>query len=775
MFAKSINLAGRTEAPIRTVAAVAPIPGEVRARLLASLFERRDSIVNGGVAGILVGGIVVSSGSAEWAAWWLAAHTFLFLTRLVHIARYNARAEPDPIAEAPRFAAGGFSSALLWGMLGGLSLLLLDNALLQAAVVITASGVAGGTASRNAGFPALAKMQVAATLLLTSAGGAARAEPLYLFIAMLCLLHVYSLVSLVTRLHADELALLLTSRERAAMAEALACQNERFEAALDNMSHGLCMFDAAHRVVVHNRRYVELCGDSEGNVAPGTPLRDLFATHDRVSDSETAFDALQTMLAAHGRAEFENVLADGRTLSIAYNAMPSGGTVAVYSDVTERRRAEARLAFLARHDPLTGLPNRTQFAEAVERALSADEAGEATTAVLCLDLDRFKAVNDTLGHPAGDALLRAVAGRLSETVGAEGFVARFGGDEFSVLVERTCLATATGLADRIVRALSAPYVLDEQQALIGASVGIALAPVDGTDPEGLLKHADLALYRAKSDGKGIWRFFESTMGTVAQTRRQLEIELRDALINGNFELHYQPCIDVVSGQVTACEALLRWRHQSKGLILPDEFIGLAEEVGLIIPIGDWVLRQACSEAARWPDTMRVCVNVSAVQFRACTIVGGVISALGSSGLAPHRLELEITETALVEDEAATLKALAQLRSLGVRVAMDDFGTGYSSLSYLRSFPFDRIKIDGSFIRGLADNTECRAIVRAVSGLGVTLGIAVTAEGVETDEQLHFVRAEGCAEAQGYLMSLPLDVPALTRFLSNEGARLSSAA
>ena len=452
--------------------------------------------------------------------------------------------------------------------------------------------------------------------------------------------------------------------------------------------------------------------------------------------------------------------------------MPSGGTVAVCADVTERRRAEGRLAYLARHDPLTDLPNRTQFAEAVERALSRDAPGPGSGAVLCLDLDRFKAVNDTLGHPAGDALLRAVAARLSETVGDQGVVARFGGDEFSVFLERACLSTATALAERIIIELSEPYLADEQQALIGVSVGIALASITELDTENLMKHADLALYCAKSDGKGVWRAYEPSMTAKAQARRHLEIELREALVEGGFELHYQPCIDVASGRAIACEALLRWRHPSKGLILPEHFIGMAEEVGSIVPIGDWVLRQACAEAARWPQPLRVSVNVSAVQFRARTVVPAVVSALASSGLAPGRLELEITESALVEDEEATLKALAQLRNLGVGVAMDDFGTGYSSLSYLRSFPFDRIKIDGEFVRGLADNAECRAIVRAVTALGASLGIAVTAEGVETDQQLDFVRAEGCAEAQGYRMSLPLDVAALRRYLAMDGIKLS---
>lgn len=768
------NLIGSARDRTRPVAKVGLVPDEVRASLLASLFTRRDSIINGGVAGIFVAGIVVASTSATWVMGWIVAHTIVFLARLAHIARFNALITPDPVCEAARFAVGGFLSALLWGIFGGLSLWLLDDAVLQAAVVITASGVAGGTASRNAGFPGLAKIQVAATLILTAAGGLARGEPVYLFIALLCLLHTHSLIGLVTRLYADELSLLMTSRERVTMAEALACQNERFQAALDNMSHGLCMFDGAQRVVVHNRRFIELLGVDKSDGLIGTRMEELFSGHGPEARSKEGLDAVDAEVTARGRAEFQHVLADGRTLSVVCNPMPSGGTVAVCADITERRRAEARLAYLARHDPLTGLPNRTQFTEAVEQALLQDLDGAGSTAVLCLDLDRFKAVNDTLGHPAGDALLRAVAGRLSDIVGSEGIAARFGGDEFSVLLSGASLDTATALTEQIISRLGEPYVVDDQQALIGVSVGIALAPFATTNPETLMKQADLALYCAKSDGKGIWRAYDPSMSAEAQARRHLEIELRQALAVGGLELYYQPCIDVLSGQPTACEALLRWRHPSRGLVLPGEFIGLAEEVGCIVPIGDWVLRQACAEAARWPQLLRVCVNVSAVQFRARTVVASVVEALALSGLAPDRLELEITESALVEDEKATLEALAQLQSLGVRVAMDDFGTGYSSLSYLRAYPFDRIKIDGVFVRGLA-SPECRAIVRAVTALGASLGIAVTAEGVETDDQFDFVRAEGCAEVQGYRTSMPLDVAALKSYLAQNVNKLTAAA
>lgn len=749
------------------------IPAEIQSRLLAPLFTGRDSIVNGGLAGFFVGSIVAYSTSATWVMWWLVAHTSVFLSRLIHLAMFNAQKNGDPIAEAPRFAIGGFCSALLWGVLGGLSLFLLDNAILQAAVVITASGVAGGTASRNAGYPALAKAQVAVTLILTGVGGLARGEPVYLFIAMLCFLHVGSLVSLVTRLHADELALLVTARERAAMAEAFACQNERFEAALENMSHGLCMFDLSQRAVVCNRRFAELLGQDRPDDLLGRTAEDLFRTYDWDINKTESVNGRTGLVT--GRAELQVTGSNGSTISILSNPMPSGGTVMVCADITERRRAEARLAFLATHDPLTRLPNRVAFIQAIEQACSKPRTTRKSIAVLCLDLDRFKAVNDTLGHPAGDKLLGAVAERLGETVGASGLVARFGGDEFSVFLDRACRSTAIKAAERIIHSLSEPYLIDEQQVLIGASVGIALAQASGSDPERLMKRADLALYNAKSDGKGTWRVYDPGMMAKAQARRELEIQLRAALSAGELELRYQPCLNLASGEVVGCEALLRWRHPSKGLVMPEEFIKLAEEVGLIVPIGDWVLREACANAAKWTHPLRVAVNVSPIQFRAKTVVSGVLSALATSGLAPDRLELEITEGALIEDQQTTLQALTQLRRLGVRIAMDDFGTGFSSLSYLHAFPFDRIKIDGLFVREVGQQAETAAIVRAVTALGSNLQIAVTAEGVETEEQFDFVRAEGCAEAQGNLISPPLDLAELGSYLAHKAYELPDAA
>jgi diguanylate cyclase (GGDEF)-like protein len=419
---------------------------------------------------------------------------------------------------------------------------------------------------------------------------------------------------------------------------------------------------------------------------------------------------------------------------------------------------------LALHDALTGLPNRAFLAERMEHALSQVRRHKTMLAVLCLDLDRFKQVNDTFGHPVGDALLRAVAGRLGGCLRDCDTVARLGGDEFAIIqAPLVRVENAGALAQRIVETLSEPYDLNGHKVVVGASVGIALAPADTTDIGDLLKMADMALYRAKADGRGVFRMFEPGMDTEMQARRVLEFDLRRAVKAQEFELDYQPLVDLSSGQVVALEALVRWRHPERGLVPPDDFIPFAEEIGLIGAIGEWVLHQACAAAAEWPANVKVAVNVSAAQFKRPGLVATVLDALAGSALSPERLELEITETAFLADADATLAILHRLRAEGVRIAMDDFGTGYSSLGYLRSFPFDKIKIDRSFIRDVETSVDCKAIVRAVTGLGSNLGIITTAEGVETTAQLDQLRAEGCDEVQGFLFSRPVparDVAAL---------------
>lgn len=429
--------------------------------------------------------------------------------------------------------------------------------------------------------------------------------------------------------------------------------------------------------------------------------------------------------------------------------------LAAFIDVTEQRKAEARIVHMAHHDALTNLPNRVLFRERLDEVLVRARRNGEALAVLCLDLDHFKSVNDTLGHPVGDKLLQAVARRLQDSLRETDFAARLGGDEFAVIETSIVGPTdASNFAVRLIEALSKPYEIDGHQIVIGVSIGVAVAPENSFEPDILLKNADMALYRAKADGRNTFRFFEHEMDARLQARRLLELDLRKALAGGEFELFYQPLVNARSNAITGFEALLRWHHPEQGTVSPAEFIPLAEEIGLIVQIGEWVLREACKEAATWPESVHVAVNLSPAQFRSRNLVPTVVSALASSGLDASRLELEITESVLLQDNDDNLATLHQFRSLGVRISMDDFGTGYSSLGYLHKFPFDKIKIDQSFVRELSTRPEAIAIIRAVTSLGNSLGISTTAEGVETVDQFEHLRAEGCTEVQGYLFSRP---------------------
>ena len=541
----------------------------------------------------------------------------------------------------------------------------------------------------------------------------------------------------------------------AAFRDHLRTQNLMLDAALNNMSQGLAMFDADQRLIICNGRFASMYGLSLDQVTVGTTLREIVerwianGIYAGASPQEYLAKQLVPIVEASSRIQ---ELSDGRTIVMSCQPMPDGGWVVTHEDISERRHAEKQIAYMAHHDAVTDLPNRTLFRERVGEALKRVPRGERV-AMLCLDLDRFKAVNDTLGHPVGDALLRCVAGRLTVSIREGDTVGRIGGDEFAVVQTGSPQPEgAIVLAQRLVEALSAPYEIDGQQVVIGASVGIAVAPMDGEDADQLLKNGDLALYRAKNEGRGTYRFFEPEMDARMQARRALELDLRRALLQGEFVLYYQPVINLRDNEVTGFEALLRWQHPQRGMIAPGEFIPLAEDIGLIVPLGEWILRQACRDAVTWPDRISVAVNISPAQFRSKKLYETVVTALAASKLAPRRLELEITEGVLLVETGSTLDLLHRLRALGVRIAMDDFGTGYSSLSYLRSFPFDKIKIDASFIRNIDDEKGSLAIIRAVTGLGASMGMATTAEGVETAEQLDRVRAEGCTEVQGFLFS-----------------------
>jgi diguanylate cyclase (GGDEF)-like protein len=540
----------------------------------------------------------------------------------------------------------------------------------------------------------------------------------------------------------------------------LRAQNVQLDAALNNIVQGLAMFDAEHRLVMCNARYAQIYELAPEQVKPGTTLLQIIQTRIRngLTSEKTPEEIVDSMLRRRDDVTFEqfcNHLSDGRCIAITVQPMVDGGTVTTHQDITEQRRSEAKIAHMALHDTLTGLPNRVLLNEHLEQALARVKRGEIV-ATHIFDLDHFKTVNDTLGHPTGDKLLTMAADRLRTLVRETDTIARMGGDEFAIVqVGIAQPADATSLAQRIIAVVSEPYDIDGHQVVIGASVGIAVGPNDGTTTEQIIRNADLALYRAKGDGRGTYRFFEPEMDAQMQARRELESDLRKALSANEFELHYQPVVDLASNEISGLEALIRWRHPSKGMVAPNMFIPLAEEIGLIIPLGEWVLRQACATAALWPAQLKIAVNLSPAQFRSPGLLQAIVGALAASGLAPDRLELEITEAILLQDSEATLAMLYSLRELGVRIAMDDFGTGYSSLSYLQSFPFDKIKIDRSFVRDIAESTGSLNIVRAVAALAKGLGMTATAEGVETAEQLDTIRAEGCTEMQGYLFSRPL--------------------
>ncbi|QRG08225.1 EAL domain-containing protein [Xanthobacter dioxanivorans] len=591
--------------------------------------------------------------------------------------------------------------------------------------------------------------------------------------AALLVLSSLALVVLSAR-HARSLRNLREAREAGRLAEghlALARAHQRledqrelvqlrFEIAIQAMPQGLCCYDAEGRLVVFNARYAELYRIPPEQLRPGMTLAEVVALREEAGVAPnmpaTEYLAWRERITKGEPSPPETAvnLVDGRTFVIKHQNLPGGGWVATHEDVTDQRRIATLLSRMALNDELTSLPNRVLFRKRLEQA--AVEGGNGTTfAVLLLDLDHFKTINDTLGHSAGDRLLQQVGLKLRDTIATGDVIARIGGDEFGILqCGGTQPAAAIALAQRLIGVLDVPFHVDGQQVVVGVTIGIALLPHDGREPDDVLKCADLALYRTKEEGRGHYRLFEPEMKVAMQHRRTLEVELRRAAVAGEFEIFYQPVVSVPEREVVGHEALLRWRHPERGLVAPDRFIPLAEEIGVIEPISEWVLAQACTAAARHPGEGRIAVNLSAVQFtsRRSDLVKVVASALGASGLSPERLELEITETTLLRDTEGVLATLHALKALGVSIAMDDFGTGYSSLDYLRRFPFDRVKVDRSFIHKLArDNPP---VLRALTDLCRAFSMHVTAEGVETEEQFAAIVASGYTEAQGFLFGRP---------------------
>jgi diguanylate cyclase (GGDEF)-like protein len=745
------------------------VPAEIYVSIVDSLYGDSRSFVTGSIAialAVLLTAWKTGEPSLYVAA--LAISVVAGLRTLGVRAYYRHRDSVTTANDARlwefRYAVGTAAHVGLLGLWCIIAFAQTNDPYVQLVAVAGTLANLIGIVGRNFGSGRLILVQILCAAPLVAIAFFIPGDAYYAIAGMLLFAFFISMKFISDRLRKTLMDAVVAARDNTLLAG-------RFDAALNNMSLGLCMFDSSKHLTVVNRRCTELLGLSPEVVDRGLSVADLLLEASVAGKLPEAYVGrlaaeIETHLSGGGGEDIEVETEGGRTLAFTFQAMANSGSVVLIEDITERKAAAAKIHHLARYDSLTDLPNRTFFRDQMELTLARIRRSNESCAVLFIDLDQFKQINDTMGHPFGDALLCAVADRLRAIARDSDVVARFGGDEFVILqypVKRP--EEAATLARRVVEALAEPLEIERHQLVIGASIGIAVAPQDGMNADLLLKNADMALYRTKSEGRGAWRFFEREMDVKAQARRGLEIDLRNAVANNAFKLHYQPLINLKSRQITTCEALLRWPHPDRGMVSPAEFIPIAEEMGLIVEIGDWVLTQACLECMEWPSEVRVAVNLSSIQFRRGNIVETIRRALANSGLTANRLEIEITESVLVQDTDATRACLMQLREMGVRISLDDFGTGYSSLSYLHSFPLHKVKIDRSFLQGITGSERSLTLLRGVARLSAELGMAVTVEGVETDEELTLVAREARVdEAQGYLFSPPIPGPLIRELL-----------
>jgi len=662
-----------------------------------------------------------------------------------------------------RYQIGATFYGLAIGTWCAVGLVVTDDAVVHMICLTVTTGYMAAGAGRMYGRPWIYQLQIAAAFGQSALALAWRATPYYIAMFVATVMFLIILIKLSANLH-KIFVQALVERQRAT---ALASQ---FDTALNNMPHGLCMFRADGQLAVMNRRFLEMMHLSDDDVQIGASAPDV--SEACVGAGSISVVSGEIILAEIEHPQAKNlVTADpdverNRALSWTVQPMADGGAVVLVEDITERRNAEARINHLARYDELTALSNRVNFREEIERLLAVGHDAEHLAALLFVDLDHFKQVNDTLGHPRGDQLLCAVANRLREMLRPEDFVARFGGDEFMVFQRNIdSREEAAALARRIVNCLGERYRIDDHLVEISASIGIALATPDVTSFDTLLKNADMALYRAKAEGRGIFSFFREEMAASAEARRILELDLRKALADEEFELFYQPLVNLKSGKITTCEALLRWNHHSRGMVSPAEIIPVIEDLGMIRDLGRWIMRRACMECMNWPEGVSVAVNFSPQQLHQRDVLNEIRQALEASGLPANRLEVEITESSLLRNTLETHDILSQLHELGVRISLDDFGTGYSSLSYLHNFPLQKVKIDRSFLDGI-DTDRPLTLLRGVAGLSVALGMSVVVEGIETNEQLELISADGSVtEVQGYLFSRPVPAGLIRQLLN----------
>ncbi|GKQ53697.1 GGDEF-domain containing protein [Bradyrhizobium sp. Ce-3] len=742
----------------------------ISAALVDSLFMNPAPMVFGAF-GPAIAGAVIAFVTGNLLSW-LCVPLFIVvgLARAWQMYRYQQRNSRLTVEESEawekRYRIGSLAYGIALGLWGAAVLVTTNDAAAHMLCVTTVVAYTSAGVGRTFGRPQIFHLHLLMSIgplivALMYVGG-----PYHIALALLSLVFFSAIRHLTTSLQRIYVNAWIAKEREAALAG-------QFDTALNNMPHGLCMFSADGRLAVMNHRFIEMMQLSEDFVQRGASATDI-CNACVLSGAISAAAAQQILYEIESSQRGDIVTSDpdpaqNRSLDWTFQPMAGGGTVVLVEDITERKDAEARISHLARYDELTALPNRVNFRDEIGRLL-AMQHGEHRSALLFVDLDQFKQVNDTLGHPCGDQLLCAVAERLREMLRPEDFVARFGGDEFVVFQQNIhSHEDAAALARRIVDRLSERYKIDNHLVEIGASVGIAMtAPGVGADT--LLKNADMALYRAKADGRGTFCFFRDEMAQTVEARRILELDLRKALANEEFELFYQPLINLKSGKVSTCEALLRWNHPARGTVSPVDIIPVAEDMGLIVDLGRWILRKACMECMKWPEAVSVAVNFSPQQFHQRDVLSEVRYALEVSGLPAHRLEIEITESSLLHNTELTHDVLSQLRSLGVRISLDDFGTGYSSLSYLHNFPLQKVKIDRSFLEGI-DSDRPLTLLRGVARLSADLGMSVVVEGIETNEQLELISADGAVtEAQGYLFSRPVPAVRIRQLLNASHGR-----
>ncbi|POR53360.1 putative bifunctional diguanylate cyclase/phosphodiesterase [Bosea psychrotolerans] len=748
--------------------------------LVSSLFSSPASIVPGGIAGILTPFLC-----------WLSSdkHLFLNLTvlvalivslRLMTVISYRRKDHSeDSLRETRRwdreyfFGATAFSAVLGYSCYAALALT--DDAAAHITSVASTIALASGYVSRNAGRPKFVAVQIL-TFCIPMAVGLIQAHNVYYqYIGYFAFLYVAANIAITNSLHRNLLALSDATKQSKALASALHSQNLTLDAALNTMIHGLAMFDRDLKLAVSNAPYRALYGIPETLALPGTPLTAIarFLIERQIIGAEQVRDVRGALVAVQDMQQTmtrELQTRGGRVLVITIAPAAEGGVLMLTEDATERKATEARIEQMARFDELTGLANRFEFNNHITEAFGRLERTGEAFALLYVDLDGFKQVNDNLGHDIGDRVLSETASRLKSTIRGGDLLARFGGDEFLLILPSASHAVVTNIAQRMIDAMSKVFHLDTKSVYVTASVGIAMAPHDGATPVDLLRHADTALYKAKAAGRNTLTFFNPAMAEEMLDRHEIEVDLRKACDDGALELYYQPIIDLKTHEIVTREALMRWHHPTRGMIPPGVFIPIAEQSGLIAAMGNWAIRQACKDAAQWGNEIGVSVNISPLQFREPRrIVETVKDALITSHLGSHRLTLEVTESLLIEDNKSTLAVIDELRALGVRFALDDFGTGYSSLAYLSTYPFAQVKIDQSFTRNVHTNEASKAIIEAVCQLARRLSMNVVVEGIETEQQRIAVQLLGAQRAQGYLFGRP---EPLSAFFPDKGRKIA---